>query len=526
MPPQRVQHWLSNRVLVGVSVVTYSAYHESHSTKHGFRPSTWAAAWAETAVLHACTRLTTNGPGRDWTEGRPVVLRHTAETITRVQRLRDEDGLSFPAIALEVGLEEGQVRGIYRRAPKTLTTLRQPPGERLTRPVVKPVVHPQGWEPGVILEGNRGTINSGPGERNVDWDAILDHFGFDPKLFEIEEPVNVRTWMAAVGNGETKQMWYHKANIRRRRSAEDHIDVESLIREIKTHRKGKAKDTDGDAAFLMCLSDWQIGKPDGDGTDGTIRRVMEAIDMAVERIKELRRAGRRLGTLYYTGMGDLVESCIGHYDMQTFGVQLDRRDQVKVVRRLLLYGLRVLAPLFKRVVVTCVPGNHGENRLKGKAFTTWGDNDDIAVFEQVAEILQAAPETYGHVSFVIPDQELVATFDVCGTIVAFAHGHQARSGATRSKQLEDWWRGQQAGRQPAGDADILIVAHGHHLLIIQNGVRTIFQCPALESDSAWWRHIAGTSCPPGVMTMVVDRNGWSDVQVLRPTGSQGDTEAA
>jgi len=46
----------------------------------------------------------------------------------------------------------------------------------------------------VEVIGGRGHVSSGPTtDRNPDWDSILEHFGFDPKLFEILEPVNVRT---------------------------------------------------------------------------------------------------------------------------------------------------------------------------------------------------------------------------------------------------------------------------------------------------------------------------------------------
>lgn len=38
-----------------------------------------------------------------------------------------------------------------------------------------------------------------------------------------------------------------------------------------------------------------------------------------------------------------------------------------------------------------VPGNHGENRnSSGRAFTTWTDNDDLAVFDGVARALTYA----------------------------------------------------------------------------------------------------------------------------------------
>jgi hypothetical protein len=70
--------------------------------------------------------------------------------------------------------------------------------------------------------------------------------------------------------------------------------------------------------------------------------------------------------------------------MQTFSVELDRRQQVKLVRRMLVTMLTEWGRLPVQMVVGCVPGNHGENRRGGKAFTTFEDNDDLAVFEQAA----------------------------------------------------------------------------------------------------------------------------------------------
>ena len=58
-----------------------------------------------------------------------------------------------------------------------------------------------------------------------------------------------------------------------------------------------------------------------------------------------------------------------------------------------------------------VPGNHGENRKNGKAFTTFGDNFDVAIFDEVAEIFQENP-AYKHVKFVIPENDLWLTVEV------------------------------------------------------------------------------------------------------------------
>jgi predicted nucleic acid-binding protein len=58
-----------------------------------------------------------------------------------------------------------------------------------------------------------------------------------------------------------------------------------------------------------------------------------------------------------------------------------------------------------------------------------------------------------------------------------AHGHQWRAG-----QACNWWAKQSHGRQPIGDADLLLSAHLHHLRIEHTGSdKTWLQVPALES---------------------------------------------
>ena len=47
--------------------------------------------------------------------------------------------------------------------------------------------------------------------------------------------------------------------------------------------------------MIVCLSDWQMGKRDGDGTKGIVARI------------ELRKSGVDLAHLYVVGLGDIVE---------------------------------------------------------------------------------------------------------------------------------------------------------------------------------------------------------------------------
>jgi hypothetical protein len=193
--------------------------------------------------------------------------------------------------------------------------------------------------------------------------------------------------------------------------------------------------------------------------------------------------------------------------MQSFQADLDRREQTTVLRRILVKALTRWATFAPRIIVAAVPGNHGENRQNGKAYTTFGDNDDVAVMEQVAEIIRANPD-YDHISFVFPKNELTLTLDVNGTIVGLAHGHQVKGSA------ESWWGKQAFGLQPIGDADILLTGHYHHLVVKQSGSRTHFQAPALDGGSQWFTEQAGVVAPAGLLTITVGPFGWDDLRVL------------
>jgi predicted phosphodiesterase len=368
--------------------------------------------------------------------------------------------------------------------------------------------HPQGFEPGVRWDGHSGELNTGPLTAvPTCWDDLLRMWDLDPEQVEVVEPVERRSWDAAVGGGVTQRMNYYKAKVRRRSTAPG-ADVEALCKQISKHRPNKTRPT-GNRALMVCLADWQIGKPDGDGTTGTVNRVLAMIDAVTNHTRELRKQGVTLGALYVVGLGDLIENCAEHYAQQTFRAELNLTEQVRVVRRLLVKALTTWAPLFEQVIVPCVPGNHGENRRGGKSFTDFTDNHDTAVFEQAAAVLEANPQAYGHVSFLFPTgQDLTVTLDVKGTTVALAHGHQMRGGAHK------WWAEQSHGMRSVGDATLLLSGHYHHLRLEQPGARTWIQAPALDGGSDWWTNQTGQLSAPGTLTLVVGGGGWDHLRVL------------
>lgn len=357
------------------------------------------------------------------------------------------------------------------------------------------------WRSGFQWKGDEGQVTTDPiaGEDPPEWKAVLQIFEVDPKEYEVVEPVLFNAWHGPSADGPVLyRQW--KAKVIRRRSAR--IDVDDLVKEIKNHKALKSLPS-GEGAFITALSDWQLGKADGDGVKGTIRRILQGIDDVERRVRELRKMGRSLGTMYVLWTGDSVEGCLGHYDMQTSSVELDRREQVKVTRRLLRDALKLWSKHFERVVVVAVAGNHGENRnAGGKAFTSFGDNDDLSIVEGVAEALSENPERYGHIEFIIPRENLSVTVDVCGWVYGVTHGHVARGGGAPAQKLKRWYEGQAAGKQAVGSSDVLVSGHYHHLSVQDWGGCLWIQTPAMDGGSDWWRYRSGEVSTAGILTWV------------------------
>jgi predicted phosphodiesterase len=354
------------------------------------------------------------------------------------------------------------------------------------------------WIPGVEWLGAEGTITTDAIQGQPDWSAILIKWELDPNEFQIVEPVLFNSWGGEDGINNRQ----FKAKVIRRTSAP--VDLEPLI-ERAMKQKPSSKKHEGDSIMSVVLADWQIGKADHGGVEGTIQRIMDRKQAVIDRAKELRKIGRQVSSLNVLWTGDSIEGCLGHYPSQTFLVELDRRDQVKVGRRLLADSLMEWSKHFDEIVVAAVGGNHGENRSTGKAFTGAHDNDDLAVVEQVSEILSANPDAFGHVRFVVARDNLTLTIPAGEWIIGITHGHMARASGNAEAKLRRWWSDQAAGRQPIGDADILVTGHYHHLRIADWGGCVWLQAPALEGGSEWWRVATGEVSQIGMLTFITTR---------------------
>lgn len=370
---------------------------------------------------------------------------------------------------------------------------------------------PAGWEPGVAWDGTQGQLTTGPmAGPPTAWDDILKVWNLDPKEVEIVEPVQLRAWDAQSKDEGVRRMFYYKVQIRRRREG---VNIDELLEIVSKWKPRKPVEvTTGGRAYVVNYADLQIGKSDGDGTAGTLDRVLTKTDLAVARLKELRKTGRQIDSIYLPFLGDCIEGFNSQGGRLAFRNDLTLTEQIRVYRRLILHVVKTFAPLAGKVVIPVIPGNHDEAvRIGDKMATRSDDSFAIDAASAVADALELA-EGFDHVSFVFPKKdELTITLDIAGTGVGMAHGHQFRGG-----KAHKWWADQAHGVQPIGDpfVKLLLTGHLHHLHVEQTGARTWIQMPALDGGSAWWLNKTGQDCPAGLVSMVVGGGGWTDLAVL------------
>lgn len=387
---------------------------------------------------------------------------------------------------------------------------------------VKDRVVPPGWEPGVVWHGSSGEITTGIlTETPSDWDDILRSRGLDPEVFEVAgETMKWKSWDGwskdETGESIPAICYSFKADIRRKKPAENQqVELEELYKEIRRAKPSK-KRKDGDSTLVVALSDWQVGNRDGGGVERQAQAIADLVESIPQRLADLRRAGHHIGHVALLGMGDLCEGTCGHYAAQQFRIELDRRDQMKLVRR----GIRDIiintAPLVDKMTVMAIPGNHGENRQNGKSITTVHDNDDVAVFEQIAEMLSLNPNAYGHVGFKLSRDEIALAANLSGQTIAITHGHTTKPSGNAAQTMWQWWTNQTMGRAypTVADANILIAGHYHHLNIKQQTHRTVIVCPSLTPVGEYWADANGVTTQPGTLTLITNPDGWGELTLL------------
>lgn len=380
--------------------------------------------------------------------------------------------------------------------------------------------YPTGWEPGV-QHGENGvltvTTDRVPKIDDEDsWKAAVESLGVSVPKGWVVRPFEARYDPAVWHRDEegadavTRPVWRYKFKVEEAHAST--ISVDELLDVITKHKPHKPSGEEvATAQWVLATGDWQLGKIDGDGVEGTVNRILASTDRAIDRIKELKRIKKWPGNAVLVLTGDCVEGFVSQGGGNTWRTNLTMTEQVRLYRRLVLEIVTRLAVETDNLLVVAVPGNHGETvRLMGKMATRMDDSWDIDAVIAVAETLEQNKAAYSHVKFVTPNKdEGTIVLDLGGTVTAIAHGHQVKGG-----NVPKWVAEHAKNMAPVGDAHLIVTGHHHHLHIQSMGPRTWIQVPAMESESTWWREKTGEVSPPGMVSMLVGGAVWSDLAVL------------
>ena len=388
--------------------------------------------------------------------------------------------------------------------------------DRDPRQTKKKVNHPKGFEPSASFNQatRSGEIVSQPQKSNdIDWKEQLEsYFGKDAHKYKVlENQAEIRYWDMA-GN-PPQRLYYFKAKIVSSEQYMPDEDFKKLLASAGKLKKNTTKKPLKDSkTFCIALADFQIGK---EGTEQAIERFIDYIPKIKAQIKQIQKV-EQLDQVLFAGLGDLVESCSNHYNMQEFSTIMDERSQQKVARRMIYTLIKEIMPLFSKGLVCFIGGNHGENRKNGKAYTTFADNKDVMLAEELQEIFQESADYKKSLDFIIPDSELFMTIEVSDTVLLLLHGHQMRGAGNSQAKARKWLSDQAFSRNATADADIVLHGHYHFFSAYESSDRLILQAPTLDSGSEWFENTKGDRSRAGMLTFVIGGSEkWDYIKVIR-----------
>lgn len=348
----------------------------------------------------------------------------------------------------------------------------------------------EAWRPQLELDADGGYFVSTPRTKPIeDATELLAEFDLKPNDWII---TGVRRSKWQTYHGEWLESY--RVNLKPASARASLVPYDDLERELKKWKPKPAKVANGNLTAIYAIGDTQWGKDAGDGTSGTVTRVMSALNSALGRHEELKSRG--IGQIALPQLGDCIEGIVSQGGKIAGRLDLDLTTQIRVGRRVLLEWVKAFAPLTDSLVIPVVPGNHDESHRQ--LITDPVDSWQVEIVQQVLDIAKEN-ENLQHVTARFPERDnTTLAVDLSGTLVGFAHGHQIRD-------PQKWWQGQALGNTAVGQADVLISAHYHHYAVRQLNHRLWVQTPALDGGSHWFadRTGMGGNSPSGIVSLVV-----------------------
>lgn len=301
--------------------------------------------------------------------------------------------------------------------------------------------------------------------------------------------------------------WNKLNNVRPVAAGASAIDTADLYEAIRTFNPVRTVKANTPATLVVCAADFQTGKTDfGLKSKDLTERVLASFTRAAELATQTRFA-----EIVLADLGDIVEN-INSTSSQRGTNDLAITEQIRLARRLMLEGIKMLAPLTDSLVYVAVPSNHGSVRIGPKSPENHVlDDYGIEIAEQLRDVCGES-DRLSNVRFETPAESLESlAITTSGTTLGFAHGHQAQG----ADGLGKWWQGQSHGRMPLADCDIALFGHWHSLRVQQSGdARWLMVSPSSDSGSSWFTNKTGESSAKGMLSFVTSDGAWSDLRIL------------
>lgn len=344
-----------------------------------------------------------------------------------------------------------------------------------------------------------------------DWTACVKEMGgkvvagYRVRLVEMRH--NTAAWTREKTGQDavtTGSWWYRFAvePIHGKHSAQD------LIEHVEAHKPPKKpKYSTGPGVFNWIGGDLQLGKSDGDGTEGIVAAFVASIDAAVAEYVRL-SVSRSLGLVHLAFLGDCGEGNQSQNGRNFWRTELTVTEQYRLFRRLMLYAVDAFLKVCPNIEVDVVNGNHDE----AQRFQATREDDGHATESAVAlaDALALNPKVYGGVKVFVPGRdEAVITRSVGDTIMAMTHGNKWARGKAMT-----WWAGMSLNWQAPGAAQVLLHGHEHEYNVYGKRERTVVCCPSFEDESTWWRHKTGDVGKRGAVIFTSEAGELKDMQIL------------
>jgi predicted phosphodiesterase len=358
-----------------------------------------------------------------------------------------------------------------------------------------------GYRAATEYNGSTGYIQTAPITKPPVFDELLESFGYDPKEVRILGPLKTSRWQQRE-DGE----WLYSYRFALAPASTSNID--ELVSLINKRKISKPPVTDNSMPFHWLAGDLQLGKIDGDGTQGIVDRVCQSIERGVLEYKRIRKF-RPIGVVHQAWLGDCMEGNQSQNGKNMWRTELTITEQYRLFRRLMLYAVDQFAPLVERLEIDVVNGNHDEAQ-RSPVSTRADDGHATEAAIALADALELNESSYGHVKIFVPNKdESMITREIGDSIFTHLHGHQV----ARGKSF-DWWGKQALNFQSAGAAQFLLRGHEHEFRVHTKRDRTEICVPTFESRSQYWVDRHGDIARTGALVMVTEGENFMDLAIV------------